>query len=65
MTFILRKLFYCHIITVLYCDSIVLSSGESYAGIYVPTLVHLVMEMNEQQPPENRLNLKGFAVSIN
>lgn len=42
----------------------VLSSGESYAGIYVPTLVHLVTEMNEQQPPENRINLKGFAVSI-
>lgn len=42
----------------------VLSSGESYAGIYVPTLVHLIMEMNEKLPPEHRLNLKGFAVRI-
>ena len=42
----------------------VLSSGESYGGIYVPTLVHLIMEMNEKLPPEHRLNLKGFAVSI-
>ena len=66
MTFILRKMLCCHMI--LHNSAImittVLSSGESYAGIYVPTLVHLIMEMNEKLPPENRLNLKGFAVSI-
>ena len=37
--------------------------GESYAGIYVPTLVNTVMKMNEQQSEDKQINLKGFAVS--
>ena len=38
--------------------------GESYAGIYVPTLVHTVMKENDNQPADKQLNLKGFAVGI-
>ena len=37
-------------------------SGESYAGIYVPTLVHTIMTMNENTQQEF-INLKGFMVS--
>ena len=36
-------------------------SGESYAGIYVPTLVNTIRIMN-QQTTTNRINLKGFMV---
>ncbi len=39
-------------------------SGESYAGIYVPTLVDTVMKMNERQSADKQINLKGFAVSF-
>ncbi|KAL5463745.1 hypothetical protein EMCRGX_G032672 [Ephydatia muelleri] len=35
-------------------------SGESYAGIYVPTLVNLIRIMNEQGA--SNINLKGFMV---
>ena len=37
--------------------------GESYAGIYVPTLVHTIMKMNPTQTSDKQINLKGFAVS--
>ena len=37
--------------------------GESYAGIYVPTLVHKIMEENRMQRTADQINLKGFAVS--
>ena len=39
-------------------------SGESYAGIYVPTLVHTIMNMNPQQTSDKQINLKGFTVSL-
>ena len=42
----------------------ILSSGESYAGIYVPTLVYQIMKMNEIQSKDRKLNLKGFAVCL-
>ena len=35
--------------------------GESYAGIYVPTLVDTIRIMN--QNTSDRMNLKGFMVS--
>ena len=37
-----------------------LCSGESYAGIYVPTLVNTIRVMNEKS--SNKINLKGFMV---
>ena len=39
-------------------------SGESYAGIYVPTLVQTIMNMNPQQTADRQINLIGFAVSL-
>ena len=35
--------------------------GESYAGIYVPTLVNTIRVMN-QNSSADRINLKGFMV---
>ena len=35
--------------------------GESYAGIYVPTLVNTIRVMNENT--SDTINLKGFMVS--
>lgn len=38
-------------------------SGESYGGIFVPTLVHTIMKMNENiLNPGYFMNLKGFMV---
>ena len=37
-------------------------SGESYAGIYVPTLVDTIRVMNQQT--SDKINLKGFMVNI-
>ena len=39
-------------------------SGESYAGIYVPTLVDTIMNMNPRQTSDKQINLKGFGVSL-
>jgi cathepsin A (carboxypeptidase C) len=36
-------------------------SGESYAGIYVPTLAYAINDFNAANP-SNKLNLKGFMV---
>ena len=38
------------------------NSGESYAGIYVPTLVNTIREMNMKAPANEVINLKGFMV---
>lgn len=38
-------------------------SGESYGGIYVPTLVNTIRIMN-QNATSDELNLKGFMVSM-
>ena len=44
---------------------IAMYSGESYAGIYVPTLADTVMKMNEKAVnAENLINLKGFMASV-
>jgi serine carboxypeptidase-like clade II len=37
-------------------------SGESYAGIYVPTLAYDVVQYNAAAPPAQKLNLKGIMV---
>ena len=37
-------------------------SGESYAGIYVPTLVNTIRIMNERATSDQQINLKGFMV---
>lgn len=38
-------------------------TGESYGGVYVPTLAEAVVRGNLEQPAaENQINLKGFAV---
>lgn len=37
-------------------------SGESYAGIYVPTLAYNVIKYNEKVPASKRINLKGILV---
>ena len=39
-------------------------SGESNAGIYIPTLIFVIEEMNKKVAPENVINLKGFVVTI-
>lgn len=36
-------------------------TGESYAGIYIPTLARAILDFNEEADVE-RINLKGFAV---
>ena len=38
-------------------------SGESYAGIYVPTLVDTIRVMNPKTTTD-KINLKGFMVRI-
>ena len=43
---------------------LIMYRGESYAGIYVPTLVHAVMNMNVKRSVDEQINLKGFAVSV-
>jgi carboxypeptidase C (cathepsin A) len=40
----------------------ILYSGESYAGIYVPTLVNTIRVMNERATSDQQINLKGFMV---
>lgn len=37
-------------------------SGESYAGIYVPTLTSNILDYNTQQVSSKKINLKGFIV---
>ena len=37
-------------------------SGESYAGIYVPTLVNTIRTMNAKVTTDLQINLKGFMV---
>ena len=39
-------------------------SVESYAGIYVPTLVDAITNMNPRQTPDKQINFKGFAVTL-
>ena len=39
-----------------------LHSGESYGGIYVPTLVNTIRIMNEKVTTSQQINLKGFMV---
>ena len=46
---------------VLFCASVA-HSGESYAGIYVPTLVNTIRMMNERASSDQQINLKGFMV---
>ena len=41
-----------------------LCRGESYAGIYVPTLVNTIRIMNENASTERKINLKGFMVCV-
>ncbi len=44
------------------CVCVCVCSGESYAGIYVPTLVDYISKHNNQ--PSNMINLKGFMVRV-
>ena len=37
-------------------------SGESYAGIYVPTLAYKILEYNNQTEEANKIKLKGIIV---
>ena len=37
-------------------------SGESYAGVYVPTLAYKILEYNNQTEEANKINLKGILV---
>ena len=37
-------------------------SGESYAGIYVPTLAYQVLQYNKGVVESNKINLKGILV---
>lgn len=37
-------------------------SGESYGGIYVPTLALKIVEYNKNASALERINLRGFAV---
>jgi len=37
-------------------------SGESYGGVYVPTLAYAIVQHNAKVPPVERLSLQGIAV---
>lgn len=37
-------------------------SGESYGGIYVPTLAYNIIQYNKNQPESQKINLKGILV---
>ena len=37
-------------------------SGESYAGIYVPTLASMILDFNQKSPKSDQINLKGILV---
>ena len=48
----------------IYVTIICVHSGESYAGIYVPTLVNTIRMMNERVSSDQQINLKGFMVYL-
>ena len=37
-------------------------TGESYGGIYIPTLAQRILEFNKNASAEDRINIKGIAV---